>query len=140
MSSPGSILKEFRQMEKSIADAVDKLGYVDPQKINQFTVTTYTEVANFSYLMARAKELEDAAYFPFTETITDTKGNRTIRPLTYSFGANIEVLLKEYMQLKVSMGGRSRQEVYGVTKAFGGGLQQERQGFLARIKGGLGFH
>jgi hypothetical protein len=135
-----SILREFKQMEKSIADAVDKLGWVSPEKINQFSVLTYTEVANFSYLAARAKELQDQAYFPFTETIKDTKGNEIALPLTHSFGVNIETLLREYMQLKVSMSGRSRQEVYGVTKAFGGGLSQERQGLLARIKGGLGFH
>ncbi len=130
----------MRQMEKSIADAVDKLGWVNPEKIDQFTVLTYTEVANFAYLIARSKELEDPNYFPFTETVKDAKGNDMVRPLTHSFGANIEVLLREYMQLKVSMGGRARQEVYGVTKAFGCGLQQERQGLLSRIKGGLGFH
>jgi hypothetical protein len=127
-------------MEKSIADAVDKLGYVDPEKIEQFTVLTYTEVTNFAFLTARAKELQDSGYFPFTETITDAKGNKITTPLTHSFGASLEVLLKEYMQLKVSMSGRSRQEVYGVTKAFGGGLQQERQSLLTRIKGGMGFH
>jgi hypothetical protein len=132
------ILKEFKAMEKSIADSIDKLGYVDPSKIEQFTDLTYTEVANISYLLTRADMLK-RRYFPFTENI-DMPGPKgtTIQktvPLTYKFGQSLEQEMRTYMQLKISMGRKSRMEVRGVATSFGSGAQEQRQSFLGRAWG-----
>jgi hypothetical protein len=140
-----SILKEYKNMEKSMADAVDRLGYADPEKIKQFTDLTFTEVTNFTYLLVRSKQLQDPEYCPFTITtlienpVTHVKVETEV-PLTYFFGKHIEDAAKEWWQLKVSMGRKSRQEVYGVGKAFAGQAGEDRQTLWQRFKGGLGFH
>ena len=140
-----SILKEYKNVEKSIADSVDKLSYVDKEKIEQFTDLTFTEVTNFTYLMTRAKQLQDSDYCPYTmqtEIVDPRTGVRkqTEVPLTYSFGKHIEEAAKEWMQLKISMGRKSRAEVYGVGKAFAGQAGEQREGLWQRFKGGFGFH
>ncbi len=142
MSEVGGILREFKQIEKSIADSVDKLGYVSPDKIDQFTDLTYTEVANFSFCLTRSRVLKEDD-FPFVKTVqaynpqAGKMEEKTV-PLTYTYGQNLEYLVRAYEQLKISMGRKSRLEVQGVAKSFGGGVQQERQGILARVKGWIG--
>jgi hypothetical protein len=139
-----SILKEYKNMEKSMAEAVDRLGFSDPEKIKQFTDLTFTEVTNFTYLLTRAKQLQDIGYCPFTTTIeienpvTHIKVNTEV-PLTYAFGKHIEDAAKEWWQLKVSMGRKSRTEVYGVGKAFAGQAGEQREGLWQRFKTGIGF-
>ncbi|MGB9659299.1 MAG: hypothetical protein ACPLY9_02055 [Nitrososphaerales archaeon] len=133
------ILKEHKVVEKSIADSVDRLGYVFPDRIQQFTDLTYTEVANFSFLLARAKQLKDPAYFPFSRTMI-TKNERgekveTTVPLTYDFGETIEKLTRYYMESKISMNRLSRKEVVVVTKAYAGQVAEEKRGWLQRIRG-----
>jgi hypothetical protein len=132
--SSSAILKEHKVMEKSIADSVDKLSWVDPQKIDQFTDLTYTEVTNFTYLLYRAQVLKNCN-FPFVRTIRTPEGKEIEVPLTYQFGQAIEEVTRGYMQRKISMGRKSRQETVGVSKAFGAGMSQERQGILSRIRG-----
>src|SRR5271157_6641283 len=74
----GSILREYKNVEKSIADSVDKLGWVPPEKLKQFTVSTYTEDTNCAFLYSRAMSLmQDSGPIPYTMTIPvhDEKGN-----------------------------------------------------------------
>ncbi|MEM3437244.1 MAG: hypothetical protein QXP55_01750 [Nitrososphaerales archaeon] len=135
------ILKEHKVVEKSIADSVDRLGYVYPEKIQQFTDLTFTEVVNFSFLMTRAKQLKDPAYFPFSRT-TITKNERgesieTTVPLTYDFGETLDRLVRFYMESKISMNRLSRKEVVVVTKAYAGQVAEEKRGLLQRIRGAL---
>lgn len=137
-----SILQEFKNVEKSVADSLDKLGYVDPSKIEQFTDLTYTEVANLAYCLARGKSLMEDPAFPFTEKmrIPTAKGMFEEKdvPLTYHFGKNLDLLVRTYMSTKISMGRKSRLEVQGVAKSFGGGAYQEQRGILAGIKNRVG--
>jgi hypothetical protein len=138
-----SILQEFKNVEKSVADALDRLGYVDLSKIEQFTDLTYTEVANLSWIITRGVTLRKDPAFPFTEKvkIPTAKGMYEEKevPLTYHFGESLDLLARNYMSAKVSMGRKSRLEVQGVAKSFGGGAYQEQRGIWAGIKSHLPF-
>jgi hypothetical protein len=99
-------------------------------------------VANFSFCLTRSRVLKEDD-FPFVKTIEafnphSGKMEQKTVPLTYTYGQNLEYLVRSYEQLKISMGRKSRIEVQGVAKSFGGGVQQERQGILARVKGWVG--
>jgi hypothetical protein len=140
------ILSEFKTVDKSVADGLDKLSWVDPTKIEQFTDLTYTEVCNITYLLTVA-QTRKTGYFPFTEKITEpsmVKGTAPMItrevPLTYRFGQSTELLARTYMQTKVSMGRKSRIETQGVAKSFGGGQFQQQQGLMGRMGGWVRNH
>jgi|GEM_PF-2186351 hypothetical protein len=140
------ILSEFKTVDKSVADGLDKLSWVEPGKIEQFTDLTYTEVCNITYLLTVA-QTRQTGYFPFTEKVSEAstvKGTAPIItkevPLTYRFGKSMDLLARTYMQTKVSMGRKSRIETQGVAKSFGGGQFQQQQGMLGRFRGWVGNH
>lgn len=149
--STGSILREYKNVEKSIADSVDKLGYVTPDKLKQFTVSTYTEDTNCAWLYSRAKSLmEDSGQCPYTISIpmldaqgkprfTVEKGIQvpTMRevPITYYKGLRMMQQLDFYLEMKISLNGRARSQVEGVTTSFGNGQFERQQSAVSRLGG-----
>ena len=139
MASEGSILREMKVMERSIADSVDRLGYVSADKIQQFTDMIFTEVANFTYLLHRAKALKTMPNCPFwiKRKVKDQFGkeNEQEVPITFHYGQSLEDSVKNYMEIKVSMGRKSRQEVVVVTKAYAGQVAEEKRGLMGKVRG-----
>jgi len=120
-----NIFTEMKDMEKSLASSVDKLSYVDRDKIQQFTDLTYTEIANFSFLLHRANRFKSVETpFGFIINVHDKE-------------SPIEDTIKNYMELKTSMNRGSRSEVKGVAQSFGGAIAEERKGLLSKMRGWL---
>ncbi|MGH2639291.1 MAG: hypothetical protein ACRDF4_08445 [Rhabdochlamydiaceae bacterium] len=139
-ASTGSILREFKNIEHSVADGIDVLAHVPQEKLKQFMVATYTEATNAAFLYRRAQSMmEDADPLGFTEKviITGPHGEQSIKevPITYNRGKRLKEQLDFYFEFKIAMNGRSRAQVEGVTTSFGAGAQQERQGLLSRVGG-----
>ncbi|MBC7091026.1 MAG: hypothetical protein H5T50_03840 [Nitrososphaeria archaeon] len=123
--SKENIFVEMKDVEKSLAESVDKLSYVNRDKIQQFTDLTYTEIANFSYLLHRANRLKNVKT-PWGKTI-----------VVHESESPIEETIRNYMELKVSMNRASRSEVRNVAQSFGGAIAEERRGLLSKIRGWL---
>jgi len=123
--SEENIFAQYEDIEKSVAESIDKLSYVERDKIQQFTDLTYTEIANFSFLLHRANKLKSLKT-PFGLTVQVHEGE-----------SPIEEFVKNYMELKVSMNRASRGEVRNVAQSFGGGVVQERKNIVSRIRGWL---
>jgi hypothetical protein len=139
-----SLFQDQRNIEKSVADTLDKLVWVDPDKILQFGDMTYTEVTNLAWILNEGKQLK-TGYFPFTEKRlmpSTAKGTPAMIerevPLTFGFGEGLEDLAKFYMQGKVSMKRASRGEAKGVATAFGSGQAEQRQSWWGRAKSFVG--
>lgn len=125
MPEDENIFVEIKDMEKSIAESLSKLSYVERDKIQQFTDLTFTEIANFSFLLHRANRLKNVKT-PWGAIIS-----------VHDSESPIEETIRNHMELKVSMNRASRGEVRNVAQSFGASISEERKGLLSRIRGWL---